>query len=169
VQIRVRTSQASDWGASVPVCDLFADEPRPKLFMTADTLKVKGVFPLPSGKTFGDVAPLLKGAHVLVEGASGGIGADVTLPPGDYAGRGTRGWTANASGSTWTYRDRTGTPLNGITKLSIQDLGSGNVRVKVTGKHGTYDLVAADMPLHVVVDLGDATDAAVGLCGQSSA
>jgi hypothetical protein len=72
-------------------------------------------------------------------------------------------------GSTWTYRDKTGTPLNGITELSIKDLGDGNVRVKVTGKHGTYDPLTADMPLHAVVDLGDATDVAAGLCGQSAA
>jgi hypothetical protein len=147
---------------------VFAANPKPQVLLTEEKLKVKGAFALPSGKTFADLAPQLRGAHVLIEGASGAIGADVVLPAGDYAGKGTRGWSANASGSTWTYRDKTGTPLNGITKLSIKDLGDGNVRVKVTGKHGIYDPLTADTPLHAVVDLGDATDAAAALCGQSA-
>src|SRR5262249_39060890 len=146
-----------------------AADSRPQLLMTYNKLKVKGAFALPSDKTFADLAPQLRGAHVLVEGASGGIGADRTLPPGGYAGKGTRGLGAHASGPVWGYRDKTGTPLNGITKLSIQDFDSGNVRVKVTGKRRTYDVAAADAPLHVVVDLGDATDAAARSCGQKRA
>jgi hypothetical protein len=92
----------------------------------------------------------------------------VTLPPGDYAGKGTRGWSQNNSGTASTYRDTTGTPINGITKMTIKAL-AGDVRVKVIGRRGTYDPIGADAPLHAVVELGDATDVAAGLCGQSSA
>lgn len=173
VQIRVRTVSASDWGASLPLCGVFADNPQPQLFVSDDRLKVKGVFALPSDKSFDDLAPWLRGARVQLEGASGQPGLVLDLPPGEYAGTGTRGWTLNGKQSSWKYRDTTGAAVNGITKLTIRDLDhgtvAGRVRVGVTGRDGDYTSVAADVPLHAVVDLGDATDAAAGLCGQTSA
>jgi len=71
----------------------------------------------------------------------------------------------------WTYRDTTGSPLNGITRLRIADDSRTQARritVKVTGRNGVYPVVAGDQPLEAILVLGDQTDAVAGACGESA-
>lgn len=69
---------------------------------------------------------------------------DVTLPPGLYAGKASRGWRSNGAGTTFVYRDTTDAPLNGIKKAQVKR-GSvpGTVSVKVQATRGTYPLASS--------------------------
>jgi hypothetical protein len=71
----------------------------------------------------------------------------------------------------WTYRDTTGSPRNGITRLRIEDDSRTQARritVRVTGRNGVYPVVAGDQPLEAILVLGDQTDAVAGASGESA-
>src|SRR5215470_16114700 len=82
-----------------------------------------------------------------------------------------RGWQQNRAHTAWTYRDTTASPLNGITRLRIEDESRTQARrvtVKVTGRNGVYPVVSGDEPLEATLVLGDQTEAAAGVCGESA-
>lgn len=140
-----------------------------------DTLTLLGVFDLAAGHAFAEVNPQAAGARLLLRNAAGGVELDVTLPGGLYAGSGTRGWKRNASGTTWTYLDKTtdGTLASahgGIFQLQILDRGKRvprEVMIKAKGKGGTYPIAAADSPIEAIVVLGGPAAGQAGLCGES--
>src|SRR5262249_57639947 len=84
---------------------------------------------------------LTRGARVILQNRAGATRVDVTLGGGSFTGKGTRGWQQNRAHTAWTYRDMTGSPLNGITLLRIKDESRTQARqvpVNVTGKNGGY-------------------------------
>lgn len=97
------------------------------------------------------------------------LAARASLPGGSYAGRGTRGWLRTTT--RWKYLDRTGAPIAGITGFDVTDRGAaaaGQVKIKVTGKAGTYPLAIGDAPLAATVILGGAAASGDGRCGESA-
>jgi len=110
--------------------------------------------------------------RLLVAAADGSVRADVTLPGGAYAGKGSRGWARASSGKAWTYLDKTDAPLDGIVKLQIADKSKAatptRTKVVVIGKTGVYPVTVADAPLAATVTLGTPADAMTGLCAESA-
>jgi hypothetical protein len=136
-----------------------------------DEVTIAASFTLGVNNTFAGLNPLTRGARVMLQNGAGARRVDVTLGAGSFAGKGTRGWQENRAHSTWTYRDTTGSPLNGISRLQIKDdsrMQPRRVSVRVTGRNGFYPVVAGDEPLKGIVVLGDQTDAVAGACGESA-
>jgi uncharacterized delta-60 repeat protein len=134
------------------------------------TLSLRASFVLPTGISFSDLTPATDGARLVIDSATGAILVDVSLAAGTYGGKGTRGWRTNSAHSTWTFTDATGTPVNGVTGMTITDesrKAPGQVGVRVKGNGGTYPAVLSDIPVQVVVVLGGAAASAAGECGQS--
>ena len=85
-----------------------------------DLLKIKGEGVLTLA-TFDDLDPVATG--------------------GSFAGKGTVGWRLNGKGTAWAYIDRTGAPVNGVTKMKVQDRSArlpGQVKIFAKGKNGDY-------------------------------
>jgi hypothetical protein len=136
---------------------------------TNDQLKLAGEFVLPVGTNFAALDPLTDGARIIIKTAAGTPNVDITLPGGAYAGSGTRGWRQNGSGTKWTFKDNTGNPVNGITKMLIQDRNAEapkQVKVLVKGKDGSYPTAAGDIPVGVTVVLGGQSSSEAGQCGE---
>lgn len=160
--------------------DFLPAQPSPRLIVTKvngdttpgnDGLRLSAAFQLPEPTSFAALAPLARGARVVVRGHAGSVKLDQVLPPTAFAGKGTRGWKSDARGKSWQYLDQSTAPLSGIISLKILDRGdasSGRVRVTLTARNGAYDVGAGDRPLEVVLALGDASDALAGLCGESA-
>jgi len=149
---------------------------RPKLalkFLTQsplgnERLAFSGEFALPSPMGFGDIVPVDAGLRLRVETAARLSPLDLALPGGTFAGSGTAGWTINASGSRWLYRDKTPTPRNGIVKVLLVDRSAqspGHVAIKIKGKDGTYPLSPGDDPVQMVVVWGDSAN---GECAETA-
>ena len=135
---------------------------------TNDGLKIAGEFI--NATAFAGLNPLANGARVLVENAADASRVDVTLASGAFGGKGTRGWKVNSKGTKWTFQDKTGAPANGITKMVMQDRSSkapNQVKVSVSGKNGTYPIVAGDAPIEVTVVLGGQSAFDAGQCGAT--
>jgi len=156
----------------------FLVHPKPSLVLTRvltdatpgnDGLVLRADFRLGAGATFAALDPSLDGARVLLANAAGTLRLDATLPPGSYAGNGTRGWLRTAT--RWKYLDRTVTPIAGITGFDVTDratAAAGQVKMKITGKRGTYPLAIGDAPLAATVLLGGAAASGDGRCGESA-
>jgi hypothetical protein len=137
-----------------------------------DRLTLAGEFALPPAASFSTFDGVADGALVVLRSHTGDLRLDAHLPPGDYHGRGTRGWQRSKVGSRWTYLDQTPRPIGGIVKLVATD-GSkgapgGTVRVSAFGKHGNYGVRAGDEPVQATVVLGGPEAAAAGSCGEST-
>src|SRR5262249_29854078 len=126
----------------------FVASKRPRITLTRinadattgdDQITIQGSFTLAVNDTFAGLAPLTRGARVILQNRTGVTRVDGTLGGGSFTGKGTRGWHQNRAHTAWTYRDMTGSPLNGITLLRIKDEGRTQARrvtVNVTGKKG---------------------------------
>jgi hypothetical protein len=135
-----------------------------------DALSIVGEFILPVTTTFGRLDPLNHGARVLISNGAGVTKVDVSLAGGAMDGKRSRGWKVSSTGTKWIYRDRTGAPVSGITKLIIMSRRKGapnQVWVRVTGTNGSYPIVAADPPLKAIVVLGDQASSDRGECGET--
>ena len=134
-----------------------------------DGLQITGEFI--NATAFGVLDPSIDGMRVVVTGADGTAKVDVRLDGGTFGGNGTRGWKRNRTGTTWTYLDKTATPKNGITKVIVQDRtrkAPNQVKVKITGKNGTYPFVPGDVPIKATVVLGGQAASAAGQCGETA-
>ncbi len=158
--------------------DFLPNAPGPRLFLdktftpNGANLSLRGALVLPTGVTFADLDPGSNGARIVVDDAASMARVDVKLPGGAYAGSGTRGWTENGSHTIWTYKDRTGAPLNGVTEITLRDQSrtlAGEVGVSAKGRRGTYpiDTPAGDFPMQAIVVLGGPAASTAGECGQS--
>ena len=157
-----------------------ASDPKPKLTVSKinndptqgnDKLKLSGAFTIPGGPPFSSIDPSTNGAQVIIDNGAGVTRLDVVLPAVQFGGRGTRGWTHNMAGTSWKYKDKTGSPLLGITGMAILDkskAGAGRVQVTVKGANGVYPMVSGDEPLRAVVVLGDHAQAEAGYCGETA-
>lgn len=136
-----------------------------------DALMLSGSFNLSPAVSFGNLDPSLRGGRVVVRNAAGVAVIDASLPPGLYAGRGTRGWKVDARGSAWHYLDRTGSPLAGIIDVKAKDrsrgVAGGSVKVSIKGKAGTYAVSLGDTPVQAILVLGDSNDGFSGACGET--
>jgi Right handed beta helix region/Periplasmic copper-binding protein (NosD) len=134
-----------------------------------DTLTFKGelVLPHPFAPT---LDPVANGIAVMIEDSAGIRTLDVTVPGGAYDRVTKVGWEAARSGTSWKYVDKTTTPPGGITALSIKDMSRkqpGLLKVKVTGKRGSYPVDTASLPLTGLLIL-DPPTAASGQCGVAT-
>jgi parallel beta-helix repeat protein len=134
-----------------------------------DTLSFKGelVVPHPFAPA---LDPVAKGMTVVIQDAAGVRALDVTIPGGAYDRVTKVGWEAARSGTSWKYVDKTTTPPGGITSLSIKDMSKkqpGLLKVKVTGKRGSYPVDTASLPLTGLLIL-DPPTAPSGQCGVAT-
>jgi hypothetical protein len=88
--------------------------------------------------------PMANGVRVLVRPS-----LDVTIPGGPYDPDTMAGWTfvAHRSALQWSYRNRTGAPPEGVTRLTIREITSGDtptVRFELQGGDGRYVDLAAN-------------------------
>lgn len=106
-----------------------------------DRFVMKGKASLP-GVGVPDLALDVTGLRLVLDTYEGGVGSSVsddTIPGGLFAGGGTAGWVKKRGGAIWLYLDKTGTPINGITKIKIQDRSSSypnEVGIKLIAKRG---------------------------------
>jgi len=115
-------------------------------------LRAKGQAVIP--KPWTAVDPIAYGVRLKVDGVSSPGGVDVTIPGG-------AGWSANARGTTWTYKDSTGS-LGGITKIIVRDRSSkidGLLTWSVSAKGGTITLPAVQDTRATII-LGAAAECA---------
>jgi len=131
-------------------------------------LKLRGIS-LPPGndklRLRGEVAlsapidPRFTGMRILFETQSGPL-FDAVLPPLAFDGQ--RGWTKAIGANVFRYKDRTGTPIAGITRVVLRERFAGGMRykVKVSGKRSDYAIAPADLPgrLTLVFDPPAAAD-----------
>jgi hypothetical protein len=110
--------------------------------------------------------PMANGVRVLV-----GPSLDVTIPGGPYDPDSMTGWTfvAHRSALQWSYRNRSGAPPEGVTRLTIREITSGDtptVRFELQGGDGRYVDLAANPSLvaGVVLDPGRVLRV---LCGEA--
>ncbi len=129
----------------------------------------KGSFVMPVA--FSSTDPQTQGARIRVEALGGSTMLDVELPGGAYAGQGTMGWTVNTAGTKSRYRDKTASPINGITQVKLTDRSSkqpGLVQIKVKGFGGNYPVSSVYVPISAAIVLGDAAAGTTGACGEVS-
>ncbi|HJQ85320.1 MAG TPA: hypothetical protein VKA21_14640 [Candidatus Binatia bacterium] len=103
-----------------------------------DTLRFEGTFTLPSGIPRTELDPLAHGIRLILD-APGRPLLDVLVPAGHYAQR--AGWSVDASGTRWVYRNRTRQPPGGIVRAAIEDRGAsrpGLVAFVFEGVRGSY-------------------------------
>lgn len=160
--------------------DFVASKPKPKVKLSRintdptvgdDQLRISAEHQLAVGATFSGLDPENDGARVVIENGADVARVDQVLPGGVYAGRGTRGWKRNGSGTTWTYTDTTSAPLAGIKRLKITDRSSTaprRVKVTVKGQNGVYPVVTGDTPIEAIVVFGGQAAAIAGACGESA-
>lgn len=108
-------------------------------------------FALGAGTAFADLDPITDGLGVLLRRSSG-----------------TAGWRTNASGTVWSFLDKSAGPVaTGIRKAKLVDRNAklpGGVSVKLSGRDGSYAVGPFDVPLHVTAVLG----AGAGRCVERS-
>jgi cysteine-rich repeat protein len=131
-----------------------------------ETFDFTGEFVLPASSSFADIQPLDRAVRLQVKRNDGIPVIDVTLPMTE-ASTGA-GWKVNGRQTRWLYRNRLDNPDDGITAVSIEDRSrhaERQVRLKVRGRHGTYDLPFGTEPFQVTLVVGDP---ALGECGETT-
>jgi cysteine-rich repeat protein len=122
----------------------------------SDRLSLVGDFGLPM--KVANLGPSTAGVRLRIESSAGEPRVDVTLPPGPQ-------WSARRR--RWIYRGGAGSP-GGIRRLVLLDRTTGGipeVLIRISGR-GLYPVGAADLPLRVLVVLGDPAAGRAGACGR---
>lgn len=92
---------------------------------------------------------------------------DLTLPAtAAEAGTGA-GWKVNGRLTRWLFRNTLDAPEEGITAVVIEDrsrFATGQVRIKVRARHGTFDLPFGTEPFQLSIVVGDPV---LGECGET--
>jgi hypothetical protein len=147
-----------------PACasGITIDRPRLKLRASPFFLKLTGEALIP--KPWSGVNPSLNGIRVVVDGASGPGGVDVSLPGGGA-------WSVNAAATRWTYNDPSGS-VGGITRALIRDrsaMEDGRLKWMIRGAGGTAVLpgVAAARAAIVLGDPAECAGVAFGPPGAA--
>jgi hypothetical protein len=117
-----------------------------------DGLKLRGVMTVPTSPP---VDPPAKGVRVMLNDAAGHTMLDAVIPGGT-------GWTTNAAGTRWRYRNPSG--VLGITKVGIVSRG-GQLRFWVKGRNGSYGVSPAELPVKGTLVI-DSPIARTGQCGE---
>ena len=119
-----------------------------------ETMSLKGTVVLPSSIQ-ASFDPLTDGVRVLIANASNPTPfVDVTIPGGAYDRVTREGWTVNRAGTTFKFKTRTG--INGVTKATLQRLSGGVLKITVNGKRGNYPADVTDLPVSVTLALNGA-------------
>jgi hypothetical protein len=101
--------------------------------------------------------PVANGVGLLVANAAEGRVLDLVIPGGAWDPDARSGWKPSPGGTKWRYLNKGTAPAGGITRIVIEDLSHrtpGLVRFSVKGRHGSYPVNPADLPLEgfLVVD-----------------
>jgi len=116
-------------------------------------LKMKGRMAVP---TTPPIDPANRGVRILLAAQDRSM-LDVIIPGGT-------GWTVNRAGTAWRYRNPR--EAHGITMARIRMLSApGLLRFLVSGRHGTYGVSPAEMPLKGTLVI-DSPVARAGQCGE---
>jgi hypothetical protein len=132
-----------------------------------DRLKASGSITVPLTPA---IDPIARGVRIVITDSSGDAVVDAIIP-GGYDPFTRVGWTANGSGTTFSYRNsgRYEPVIEGITKVKLKMSPSspGLVRFSVSGKDGSYALTGSDLPLTLSFSV-DPPYAATNQCGEAS-
>ncbi len=132
-----------------------------------DGLVLKGEFLLAPGDDFSNLNPIVTGTRIIVEAGDGTSLVDVTIPPGAFDD--ISGWKENGAGTKFLFKDKTKPATNnGIAKVIVQDRSKKaprQVKIKIKGKDGNYPVLAAHVPVRVVVVIGSASG---GQCSETA-
>jgi 6-phosphogluconolactonase (cycloisomerase 2 family) len=99
---------------------------------------------------FSALDPIADGMSVQLADADGGTVADVTLPGGAFPGGAAAGWKSNARGTSWTWVDRTSSPVGGVKRVVVKDLGKkapGLVKMTLAARNGSFPIDPAKLPV----------------------
>ncbi|MCW5893449.1 MAG: hypothetical protein KIT14_23285 [bacterium] len=123
-----------------------------------DGLKFGGEMVIP---TIPAIDPVANGVHIVLGDALGTV-ADVAIPGGAFDPAAKAGWKANGTGTSFTFTSKTG--VAGVTKVSVKAVPKtpGLLKLKVTGKKGSFPVTPAGLPLVVTFVL-----APDGQCGTA--
>jgi hypothetical protein len=135
------------------VCDAGRATAKPVLAMRAApfSLKLSGEAVIP--KPWTGVDPLVNGIRVVVEDAAG-VRFDATVPGG-------AGWSRNAAGTRWIYKDLAGS-AGGVTRVMLRDRSGttdGLLAWRVVAK-GTSSVLPGVASTRAAVVLGAAAECA---------
>jgi hypothetical protein len=129
-----------------------------------DRLRMTGIFALATGSF--SIDPRAFGARIEIRSGDGIPRMVAVLPSGAFTAPGP-GWTLNAAGNRYLFRDGTGfAGLPGRSRMVVKDRGGGLVQVTLSASRTTLDLLASDVPLAATVVLGGAAAGANGECGE---
>ncbi len=84
--------------------------------------------------------------------------------PGGLSSGGAPGWRIGGSG--WKYKDTSGTAAGGINKVIIKQRGLGQLKFKVLGRGGAFQVPPSSPSVTVLVIPGDSSTAAAGQCAE---
>jgi Calcineurin-like phosphoesterase/Purple acid Phosphatase, N-terminal domain len=133
-----------------------------------DKFKFTGYMSVP---TTPPIDPLSNaGVRILVTDLLGQTVLDASIPAGVYSPATRAGWTVNASGTNYIYRNSGGfLPLiGGIHRVTVRKslVNPSLIRFVVNGKNGSYPLNPANLPITATFIL-DPPYAASNQCGEA--
>lgn len=132
---------------------------------SGQTVTFRGAVTLPALSSQ-PINPLAHGVRLRITSAAGAV-LDLSIPGGSFGGSPGRGWKVNASGTTWTFGDRSPPLATGNFKVVVQNKGAsspGLVTFLARGEKGMYTVTPANLPLVGQIVL----DPAGGQCGQAN-
>jgi hypothetical protein len=130
----------------------------------SDRLRVTGTLHPPTDVPFDPVAT---GASITVlDGGSQPV-FSMTLLPGLYGGKGSRGWFRSASGKSWKFIDTTTAPGPRM-KVTVRRRTPAEMRMTIVGRNVTLGLGAGDLPITTAIVFGGQVQAAGGQCGEAT-
>ncbi|MDX2165762.1 MAG: right-handed parallel beta-helix repeat-containing protein [Deltaproteobacteria bacterium] len=114
--------------------------------------------------------PSLYGVGIVIADQAGTRVLDTTIAGGAYDPQTKVGWRVSSTGKRWKYVNKSSSPANGITAITIKDLSSrqpGLIDFRVQGKRGTYAVAPSAVTLTGTLVL-DPPTAATGQCGAGT-
>lgn len=148
-------------GSRVVLKNLQGDGTAAALALTADLF-------LPPGSDFSLLDPRLVAVRLVIRAADGIARTVEQLPLAAYDRTGRVGWRFKPRAKKWVFRDRSGFVTNGFRTVVLKDFRGRverRVRVIASAKSGVFAVTADDLPMGLMVVVGDA---AVGECGETA-
>lgn len=128
-----------------------------------DRVRISGEFL--SATPLSSLDPVLNGMRVILLARDGTVITDVAVPGSDSWHVGTRKiWFKDSGQYAGEWSHLSGV-YGGIKRIAVVDLGGNLVKVRVTGRKGSYPAVAGDEPITAIVVIGEA---ASGECGETA-
>ncbi len=91
-----------------------------------------------------DIDPIANGLHAYVRNAAGEVVLSVALPPGAWSVPARAGWLVGPAAESFRYRGAAG-----AARLTRRP--SGELRMRIAAKQGTYAIEPSDEPLSVEI------------------